>query len=202
MISKTIKDLRAKKNVTQEELGKAIGLTTSMIGMYETEARKPSLDVIKKLADYFNVSTDYILYGFDRTLLVQFVDFIRDNRTYEQFAADIGEDVNEVTLICMGLIVGPPRLSTLERIAANNPIDWLIDRTSLLKAAGYIDDDTAQVVNKELSKKHRAELEEKKGVVFVPRNVSAHFEGTHFTDEETEEISNFIAYMASKKNRK
>ncbi|GAB6171408.1 XRE family transcriptional regulator [Paradesulfitobacterium aromaticivorans] len=61
MIGKIIKDLRAQKDITQETLGKAIGVTTSMIGMYETGARKPSFEVLNKIADYFGVSTDYLL---------------------------------------------------------------------------------------------------------------------------------------------
>jgi len=61
MIGSKIKELRAKKQITQEELGKIVGVTTSMIGMYEIDARKPSYDVMKKLADYFNVPVDYLL---------------------------------------------------------------------------------------------------------------------------------------------
>lgn len=61
MIGKSIKELRSKRNITQEELAKVIGVTTSMVGMYETGARKPSFEVLNKIADYFNVSTDYLL---------------------------------------------------------------------------------------------------------------------------------------------
>ncbi|EHQ92188.1 helix-turn-helix domain-containing protein [Desulfosporosinus youngiae] len=61
MIGSRLKELRAKKQITQEELGKIAGVTTSMIGMYEIDARKPSFEVIEKIADYFNVTVDYIL---------------------------------------------------------------------------------------------------------------------------------------------
>ena len=60
-IGKRIKKLRFDKEITQEELGKIIGVSTSMVGMYETNARKPSYDVLIKIADYFEVSTDYLL---------------------------------------------------------------------------------------------------------------------------------------------
>jgi len=56
-----IKQLRAEKKKTQEELGKIIGVTTSMIGMYEMGVRRPSYEVLIKLADYFGVTTDYLL---------------------------------------------------------------------------------------------------------------------------------------------
>lgn len=61
MIGKKLKELRLSRQMTQEELGKVLGVTTSMIGMYETGARNPSYTVLKKIAEYFNVTTDYLL---------------------------------------------------------------------------------------------------------------------------------------------
>ncbi|GEM_PF-813796 len=61
MLHKKIKELRARKGLTQEALGKIVGVSTSMIGMYETGARNPSYEVLLKIADCFNVSTDFLL---------------------------------------------------------------------------------------------------------------------------------------------
>lgn len=61
MIGRKIKELRLKKGITQEKLAKVLGVTTSMVGMYETGARKPSYEVLNKIARYFNVTTDYLL---------------------------------------------------------------------------------------------------------------------------------------------
>lgn len=61
MLGKIIKQLRAQNGITQEELGKILSVTTSMVGMYETNARKPSYDVLNKIADYFDVTIDYLL---------------------------------------------------------------------------------------------------------------------------------------------
>lgn len=60
-IGEKIKELRKEKGVTQEELAKNIDVSTSMVGMYETDARKPSYEVLIKIATYFEVSTDYLL---------------------------------------------------------------------------------------------------------------------------------------------
>ncbi|HDK7179181.1 TPA: transcriptional regulator [Clostridium botulinum] len=60
-IGEEIKLLRKEKGITQEELAKHIGVSTSMVGMYETNARKPSYEVLSKIAKYFRVSTDYLL---------------------------------------------------------------------------------------------------------------------------------------------
>ncbi|MEL7657073.1 MAG: helix-turn-helix transcriptional regulator, partial [Bacillota bacterium] len=61
LLGKTLKELRAQKSITQEELAKVIGVTTSMVGMYETDARNPSFEVLKKISEYFKVSADYLL---------------------------------------------------------------------------------------------------------------------------------------------
>lgn len=61
LIGQKIKDLRKQKNITQDDLSKIIGITTSAVGLIETDARNPSLEVLTKLADYFDVTTDYLL---------------------------------------------------------------------------------------------------------------------------------------------
>lgn len=61
MIGNRIKKLRAEIPITQKELAEKIGVTTSMIGMYETNDRKPSYNILIKIANYFRVSTDYLL---------------------------------------------------------------------------------------------------------------------------------------------
>ncbi|WP_129596673.1 helix-turn-helix domain-containing protein [Anaerophilus nitritogenes] len=59
MLGKKLKKLRNQANITQSELSKAVKVTTSSIGMYETGTRKPSYEVLKRIANYFNVSIDY-----------------------------------------------------------------------------------------------------------------------------------------------
>lgn len=61
MLGDKIRELRNTKEITQEELAKVIGVTTSMVGMYETGARKPSFEVLLKISKYFNVSIDYLM---------------------------------------------------------------------------------------------------------------------------------------------
>ncbi|HZK55592.1 MAG TPA: helix-turn-helix transcriptional regulator [Desulfosporosinus sp.] len=61
MIGDKIKKLRARKAMTQKQLAEKIGVSTSMIGMYETNDRKPSYNTLTKIANHFRVSTDYLL---------------------------------------------------------------------------------------------------------------------------------------------
>lgn len=56
-----IKQLRTAKKLTQEELGKIINVTKVSISGYENGNRTPDTDTLKKIADFFEVSTDYLL---------------------------------------------------------------------------------------------------------------------------------------------
>lgn len=50
------KNLREQKNMTQEELAKALGVSKSTIGMYERGDREPNFEKLEVIADYFNVN--------------------------------------------------------------------------------------------------------------------------------------------------
>jgi transcriptional regulator with XRE-family HTH domain len=62
LLKTRLKELRKQRNITQEQLAEAIGVERSSIGKYEgKQGITPSVDVIKAIADYFNVTTDYLL---------------------------------------------------------------------------------------------------------------------------------------------
>ena len=61
MLKDRIKKLRKEKKLSQRELAKKINLSPSTIAMYETGQRKPDTDKLKQIADFFNVSIDYLL---------------------------------------------------------------------------------------------------------------------------------------------
>lgn len=55
MIGKFIKEARKAKGLTQDELGKAIGLTGVAIMRYEKNQREPSKEIIERMAEVLNV---------------------------------------------------------------------------------------------------------------------------------------------------
>lgn len=57
-----LKDLRTTKNLTQEELSKKLGFESNHINYFESRNGEPSIKDSIKIANYFNVSIDY-LYG-------------------------------------------------------------------------------------------------------------------------------------------
>ena len=56
-----LKHLRKSENMNQLELANAIGVSRSTIGMYESGQREPDFETMEAIADYFNVSMDYLL---------------------------------------------------------------------------------------------------------------------------------------------
>lgn len=53
--------LRQEQNISMKQLGDIVGVAESTISLYETEKRKVDTDMLIKFANYFNVSTDYLL---------------------------------------------------------------------------------------------------------------------------------------------
>lgn len=60
-ISERIRYLRLKNNLTAKDLSIILGTSESAISLYENGKRKPSIELILKMADYFKVTTDFIL---------------------------------------------------------------------------------------------------------------------------------------------
>ena len=56
-----LKQLRKNKNLTQAEVAKNLDLPTSTYGNYEQELSSPSIETLIKLANFYNVSLDYLL---------------------------------------------------------------------------------------------------------------------------------------------
>ncbi|MDO4976826.1 MAG: helix-turn-helix transcriptional regulator [Eubacteriales bacterium] len=58
---KRLKDLRTSKNLTQKQLGDMVGVKNSIISFYENGDRMPSPEVIRLLAYYLHVTSDYLM---------------------------------------------------------------------------------------------------------------------------------------------
>ena len=61
LFAERLKELRAEKNIGQNALAKALNLSNASLSYWETGKQIPSAEVIFKLAQYFNVSADYLL---------------------------------------------------------------------------------------------------------------------------------------------
>jgi len=59
--SNVLKRLREKENLSQAELAKEVGIPQSIIAKYEKNQTTVTVARLIKLADFFNVSVDYML---------------------------------------------------------------------------------------------------------------------------------------------
>ena len=56
-----LKELRKRKGLSQLRLATDLHTTQNTISRYETGEREPGIDELIKIANYFNVSVDYLL---------------------------------------------------------------------------------------------------------------------------------------------
>lgn len=61
MFADKLKELRNKEGISQSALGKALNMSQQGIAKWETGSTSPNPEMLRKIADYFNVSVDYLL---------------------------------------------------------------------------------------------------------------------------------------------
>ena len=59
--SEKLKTLKAQKKVRQKDIAEAIGVSLRAYQYYETDTREPTMSNLIALADYFDVSLDYLV---------------------------------------------------------------------------------------------------------------------------------------------
>lgn len=120
MFGERIKELREKKGLTQKELASFLGISDRAVGYYEKEERTPPPDMLQKIADFFDVSVDYILgrtnipnahipddytqkYKVTKRDLKQYEDFIQragaffmDDQVAEEDKEKLFRDISEI----------------------------------------------------------------------------------------------------------
>ena len=107
--------IRKGKNVSQKQLGDALGLTQQMISSYEKDFSAPNMEVLLKLASYFNVSLD--------TLVGYTPKQSQENTIDEQFLSYykyLNEKDKERCLTIVQTIVGDRALSAQQKRSKRN----------------------------------------------------------------------------------
>lgn len=75
-----LKELRQEKRLIQDELAKKLNISRNTITRYENGTRQPNINTVKKIAELFDISTDYLLgisdrrYNFDNASLENLAD--------------------------------------------------------------------------------------------------------------------------------
>ncbi|MDT2829015.1 helix-turn-helix transcriptional regulator [Enterococcus viikkiensis] len=87
-VGERIAKLRERRGLSQAQLAKELKVGTSTLGMWETGKRRLKDDTLKMIAEYFNVSSDYLL-GIDSK------NAAPSNFKVETVAAHIDDDVSD-----------------------------------------------------------------------------------------------------------
>lgn len=61
MFNKRLREMRMKRGFTQQNMADKINVALRSYQCYETGTRNPSFDLLIKIADILNISTDYLL---------------------------------------------------------------------------------------------------------------------------------------------
>ena len=56
-----LKEIREEKGFSQEQVAKVIGIRQQTISQYEKGITEPDIQTLKKLCDFFDVTSDYLL---------------------------------------------------------------------------------------------------------------------------------------------
>ncbi len=61
MLGERLRKVREKSEITQAYVAKALNISASAVGMYEQGRRDPDTETLKKFAELYGCSTDYLL---------------------------------------------------------------------------------------------------------------------------------------------
>lgn len=153
-----IKSICEVRGFSIPKLEKVLGFSKG--SMYNWDTNSPSVEKVQKVADFFRVSLNYIIYGYDLPEFVKMVNYIKEDRTIEQFSNDTGINVKELYKICLGLLLKPPTIETVKKIASSNSIEFIVSEDDLLEAAGYISDRQGSAIRQRILKELVDQFEE------------------------------------------
>ena len=98
---------RREKKISQAELGKLSGINGDIVGKYERDEMKPSIETAKKLADALEVSLDYLVSDAEPRVL--------DKKTLQRLEdiSKLPEDDREHIFYAIDNLIKAAKLKTL-----------------------------------------------------------------------------------------
>jgi transcriptional regulator with XRE-family HTH domain len=96
MVGVILKKLRKQSGLSQKELADILEVSQQAISFYESDTKDPNNDVLQKIADYFNVSTDYLLGREQKQIFVtDNITLLKGNKTWLELEKDIATKLGD-----------------------------------------------------------------------------------------------------------
>lgn len=90
-----LRRLRQEKNISQSALANYLGVTQQTVSAYESGDREPDLETLNKMADFFDVSVDYLLGRTDiRNSADKIAQALKDDPELLEFWEDLSSREN------------------------------------------------------------------------------------------------------------
>jgi transcriptional regulator with XRE-family HTH domain len=96
MLGERLSNLRKNKGLSQYELADRLGFSRGKLANYEQGSRQPDYDTLQKIADYFDVSTDYLLGREDSTQSNEKKEVENENLFYFNLEGLSEEDIEHL----------------------------------------------------------------------------------------------------------
>ena len=94
MLGEQIKALRLARNISQVALANNLGVTKQSVSNWENNNILPSLDMLKKIAQYFSCSTDYLLELDGEKLYIETTDLTLSQISHIQLLVEDFKQLN------------------------------------------------------------------------------------------------------------
>lgn len=117
-LGELLAELRQDRGMTQKEIGQILSVSPGTVSNYETGVHLPDAEKLVLLADYFNVTTDYLLGRTSSSI---------SSDQLQQRVAD-GKTISDIMSIFMRL--PPDRQQALALIMTDLEIKFMIDEYS------------------------------------------------------------------------
>lgn len=108
MFAQRLKELRKEKGLTQVQVAQRFNISNGAVAMWETGKREPDFATMNRLADFFNVSVDYLIgntnepwFYLDNDRILQEINSYEDGSTRESYLTardkhDIARDLERI----------------------------------------------------------------------------------------------------------
>jgi transcriptional regulator with XRE-family HTH domain len=101
LMGSRLKSAREKLRFSQKEAAARLGIHNSTLGKYELGEREPDLETIRKIANLYGVSPDWIIFGKDggkKEVAQKFLEYLELDLTNEEIKERLKFKVDNLTL--------------------------------------------------------------------------------------------------------